>query len=185
MPKAVIILIKYLKKRGAVMSFSKAICPKCHAEVTVNTAEEASICSSCAAPFITSKAVDSFTALKKEAATDTDALPGPYRITLRRTHNSLIGDSVTFILIADGRPRPLADNAYTSIIEDKKYFEIPVFITDNDKKRFEGVLTGVADGRDIDILWDAELKNQTLGKIIETTNSSVTFIGRPGATDNW
>ncbi len=167
------------------MSLSKAICPKCHAEVTVDTAEEASVCSSCAAPFITLKAVDSFVASQKEAATDADTLPGPYRIILRRACNPRIGNSVTFILIADGRPRPLSDDAYTSVVEDKKYFEIPVFITDNDKKRFEGVLTGVADGKDIDILWDVDLKNQTLGRIIETTNNSVTFIGRPGATDNW
>ena len=108
----------------------------------------------------------------------------PYRITLRRTKDPVVGNSVTFIFLRDGRPRPLADDAYACFECDCPQFEIPVFITDNKKKKFEGVLTGTADGDDVEILWSPDLSASLWGVILETTNPTVTFTERPGAT-NW
>lgn len=113
-----------------------------------------------------------------------DVFAEPYRVTLRREKHPKIGNSVTFILIANGRPRPLADDAWTTLEFSEKEFEIPVFITKNSRTKFEGVLTGTADGSDIRILWSPDLTQKTLGVIKETTNPTVTFVERPGAT-NW
>ena len=113
-----------------------------------------------------------------------DTVIRPYRITLRRTKDPVIRNDVTFIFIRDGRPRPLSDDAYACFEEDRKQFEIPVFITDNRKKKFEGVLTGTADGSDIQILWSPDLSENNWGVIVETSNDTVAFTARPGAT-NW
>ncbi len=169
------------------MAIANAICPKCNKEVAVNAADEASVCSFCGAAFITEKAMDVFFSIppKKEVADDNEELPNAYTVHLIRKRNPSIGNSVTFIHLGFGRPRPLADDAYCKLIESKKRFELPVYITDNENKVFEGVLTGVADGNDIRIVWDVDLTQKTLGVIVETTNSTVTFVERPGATDNW
>ena len=60
-------------------------------------------------------------------------------------------------------------------------FEIPVEIIKNSRKKFEGVLTGIADGNDILIMWDADLTSETWGVIKETTNNIVSFRRKPGA----
>lgn len=106
----------------------------------------------------------------------------PYRISIERKMNSTIGNSVTFIMITNGRPRPLADGGTTILECDQKCFEIPVEIIKNSRKKFEGVLTGVADGNDIRIVWDADLTSETLGVIKETTNNTVSFQKKPGST---
>lgn len=108
--------------------------------------------------------------------------PCSYRITIEREMNPAIGNSVTFIMIANGRPRPLADGGATILECDQKRFEIPVEIIKNSRKKFEGVLTGIADGNDIRIVWDADLTSETLGVIKETTNNTVSFQKKPGAT---
>ena len=110
------------------------------------------------------------------------AFPYSYRITIERQMNPTIGNSVTFIMIANGRPRPLADGGAVILECDQKCFEIPVEIIKNSRKKFEGVLTGVADGKDIRIVWDADLTRETLGVIKETTNDTVSFRKKPGAT---
>lgn len=113
---------------------------------------------------------------------DTGTFPYSYRITIERERNRPVGESITFILIANGRPRPLADGAITIVECDKRRFEIPVLITKNSRNKFEGVLTGIADGNDIRILWNADPKLKTLGIIKETTNNTVSFQAKPGAT---
>ena len=107
----------------------------------------------------------------------------PYRITIERTKNLQIGDSVTFILEINGRPRPLADGATIIFDCDKKYLEIPACITKGARKKFEGVLTGIADGEDIHITWEADLTSETLGVIKETTNNTVSFQKKSGETN--
>ena len=109
----------------------------------------------------------------------------PYRIRLRRTKNEEIGNSVTFIHLGFGRPRPLSDDSYAEFSETKMRFAIPVFITDNAGKEFEGVLTGLSVGRDVEILWDPDPTEKNLGQIIKSNNASVMLIPRKGATDNW
>lgn len=105
-----------------------------------------------------------------------------YRITIERETNPTIGNSVTFIMIINGRPRPLADGGTTILECDQKCFEIPVEIIKNSRKKFEGVITGIADGNDIRIVWDADLTSETLGVIKQTTNNTVSFQKKPGAT---
>ncbi len=111
-----------------------------------------------------------------------DTISHSYRITIDRERNRNVGDLVTFILIANGRPRPLADGATIVVECDKKRFDIPVSIIKNSRKKFEGVLTGIADGNDIRILWNVDLTSKTLGVIKETTNNTVSFQEKPGAT---
>lgn len=111
-----------------------------------------------------------------------ESFPHAYRITIEREMNPTIGNSVTFIMIINGRPRPLADGGAAIFECDQKYFEIPVEIIKNSRKKFEGVLTGIADGNDIRIVWDADLTSETLGVIKETTNKTVLFRKKPGAT---
>lgn len=113
---------------------------------------------------------------------DTGMFPDPYRITIEREYNHAVGESVTFILITNGRPRPLANGAIITMECDKKRFEIPVFITKNSRKKFEGVLTGIADGSDIRIVWDVDLNSKTLGTVLQTSNDTVCFQSKPGAT---
>ena len=116
------------------------------------------------------------------AAYCSQSLSPAYRITIEREMNPTIGNSVTFIMIINGRPRPLANGGATILECDQKCFEIPVEIIKNSRKKFEGVLTGVADGNDIRIVWDADLTSETLGVIKETTNNTVLFRKKPGAT---
>ena len=122
----------------------------------------------------------SYTASNLE--TNKGTFPYSYRITIERKRNPMIGDSVTFIMIVNGRPRPLADGGAMFLECDQKCFEIPVSIIENPRKQFEGVLTGIADGNDIRIVWDADLTSETLGVIKETTNNTVSFQKKPGAT---
>ena len=42
------------------MEFSRALCPNCGAEVSVEKNAEASVCEVCGKPFITAKAVEAF-----------------------------------------------------------------------------------------------------------------------------
>lgn len=166
------------------MAFSKAVCPACSAENTVDASSDASICKCCGTPFITAKAVEAFAASVRGAAVsneDPEVFPGSYRITIERERNCVVRDSVTFLLILNGRPRPLADGAAVSFEENRKHFEIPVFISKNSRNRFEGVLTGIADGNDIRITWSVDPKHKALGVIKETTNNTVSFQERPGA----
>lgn len=113
---------------------------------------------------------------------DRGTFPYSYRISIERKMNPAIGNSVTFIMIINGRPRPLADGGATILECDQKCFEIPVEIIKNSRKKFEGVLTGIANGNDIRIVWDADLTSETLGVIKETTNNTVSFQKKPGAT---
>lgn len=113
---------------------------------------------------------------------DSQTLPQSYRITIERQANLTIGNSVTFIMIVNGRPRPLADGGALMLECNQKCFELPVEIVKNSRKKFEGVLTGIADGNDIRILWDADLSTETLGIIKETTNNTVSFKKKTGAT---
>ncbi len=109
----------------------------------------------------------------------------PYHIKLRRTKSERYGNSVTFIHLGFARPRPLSDDSFCVFSENKRRFEIPVFITDNKGKEFEGVLTGISDGNNISIVWEPDTSQKTLGVIIKTTNDTVRFEERRGATDNW
>lgn len=111
-----------------------------------------------------------------------EAFAQPYRITIERQTNPKIGNAVTFIMILNGRPRPLADGDMVMLDCDQAQFEIPVEIIKNSRKKFEGVLTGIADGTDIRIVWDADLTSETLGVIKETTNQTVSFRKKTGAT---
>lgn len=111
--------------------------------------------------------------------------PDGYKLRIRRVKSKKYGNSVTFIHLGAGRPRPLADDAYTELIQTKRHFEIPVFITNNKGKEFEGVLKGTADGRDITVVWEPDTSSDTLGVITETSNPTVTFEERRGAADNW
>ncbi len=117
-----------------------------------------------------------------QTADCSESLPCAYRITIEREMNPTIGNSVTFIMIINGRPRPLADGGAVMVECDQKCFEIPVEIIKNSRKKFEGVLTGIADGNDIRIVWDVDPKEKNLGVIKETTNNTVCFQAKPGAT---
>lgn len=134
----------------------------------VEAANDASICQNCGAPFITANGIEAFLALS-------DTLPRSYRITIQRERNRAIGDAITFLLVLDGRPVPLADGGSITVPTNKKRFELPVFITNNSKTSVEGVLTGIADGKDICITWGAERGSKTLGRIQATTNDTVSF----------
>ncbi len=109
------------------------------------------------------------------------SLSNPYYITIEREHNSSIGDSVTFLIILNGRPRPVADGGSVTFKVDEERFEIPVFITKNSKKNVEGVIAGVADGNDINIVWSVDPADKTFGSIKSTTNNTVSFMEKPGA----
>ena len=117
-----------------------------------------------------------------QAAVCLESLSHAYRITIERETNPAIGNSVTFIMIINGRPRPLADGGVMIFECNQKCFEIPVEIIKNSRKKFVGVLTGIADGTDIRIVWNADLTSETLGVIKETTNTTVSFRKKPGAT---
>lgn len=111
-----------------------------------------------------------------------ETLPKNYRITIEREADPSIRDSITFLLVLNGRPSPLADGGSISFQANQKCFEIPVLITGNSRSRFEGVLTGIADGRDIRIRWKAERGSKTLGNITVTTNDTVALVKKKGAT---
>ena len=111
-----------------------------------------------------------------------DVFEREYCVTVEREHHPAIGDKITFIMLPNGRPIPLADGGTNRFYTDKKCFEVPVFITDNSRRKFEGVLTGIADGEDITLRWAPERDTKTLGRITATTNSTVTFLERKGAT---
>lgn len=114
-----------------------------------------------------------------------ETLPQPYDITLVRKHNPAFTNDITFIHLAFGRPRPLADDACLQFSETKKCFEIPVYMTDNKKRTFEGLLTGIADGKPVRVVVDVDLTQETIFQITETSNDSVQFVEKPGATSNW
>jgi hypothetical protein len=107
--------------------------------------------------------------------------PNPYRVTISREHDPVILDSVTFLLVFNGRPRPLANAGSVSWMDDRKHFEVPVLIVKNSRKRFEGLLIGTADGNDIEITWRADLTQKELGRITDSTNDTVAFLHKPGA----
>lgn len=167
------------------MSITKAICPKCGAELLVNAADDATICQLCGAPFITAKAIEAFAACAQPTIKEADTVSQPYTVTLRREKDPLIGNKITFLMIIDDRPRPLSDDAVFRFRSEEKQFELPVFITDNEGTDFEGVLTFAADGKDVDILWAAAYSNKTLGVIKSTTNATVAFVEQAGAAGNW
>ena len=110
------------------------------------------------------------------------SLSNPYYITIEREHNSSVGDSITFLIMLNGRPKPVADGGSVSFKVDDERFEIPVFIGKNSRKNIEGVIMGVADGNDIDIVWSIDPASKTFGAIKSTTNNTVSFVERPGAT---
>ncbi len=120
-----------------------------------------------------------------EMPAEGDVFAKPYRIVLERVKNPSIGNKVTCILIRDGRPRPLADDAAFWWDTDEKRFEIPIYIAKGDRKRFEGVLTGVPDGKDLHIVLDVDPNVKMLAVIKECNNSTIHLEERPGATDNW
>ena len=107
--------------------------------------------------------------------------PYSYRIEIDRKKNPAIGNTVTFIMIANGRPSVLADGGTLLFKCDQKRFEIPVEIRMESGERFEGVMTGLADGKDIHVVWDADPTSEALGVIKETTNNTVWFLEKPGA----
>ncbi len=109
------------------------------------------------------------------------SLSNSYYITIERERNRLVGDSVTFLIVLNGRPRPVADGGSVSFKADEEHFEIPVFITKNSKKNIEGVITGTADGNDINIVWSVDPDSKTFGAIKSTTNDTVSFMEKPGA----
>ena len=111
-----------------------------------------------------------------------ETLSQNYRITIAREAEPSIRDSITFLLIPNDRPVPLSDGGSISLPSNQKHFEIPVFITDNSKRTFEGVLTGIADGKDICIRWKADRGSKTLGNIIATTNDTVSLKSKKGTT---
>lgn len=117
-----------------------------------------------------------------QTADSAESLPHTYYITINRKRNPAIGSSVTFIMIINGRPHPLADGGAMIFECDQKCFEIPVAIIKNARKKFEGVLAGIADGNDIHIVLDVDMTSETLGVINETTNNTVSFRKKPGAT---
>ncbi len=170
------------------MSLSKAICPKCGAEILVNAADDATICQLCGAPFITAKAIDAFSATSAPAPSsivEPDVFPRCYRVTVKREKDPIIGNAITFLFILNDRPRPLSDDSSISFQSDEKLIEVPVFITNNAGTTFEGVLTGTADGKDIDVVWSVDPRSKTLGKITSSTNDTLRFVEKPGAADNW
>ena len=107
-----------------------------------------------------------------------------YTVKISRPHDSAVSNDVTCIFIINGRPRPLADDAWLRVELNDENFEIPVFITDNEGTEFEGVLAGTADGKDIEIQWAAVKSHPMLG-ILYSENKTVHFIERPGAANNW
>lgn len=163
------------------MDFVKALCTRCNGELTVDPAEDAVICTHCGKPFVTEKGIKAYEEMI--AQNNPDAFSDYYTIRLTRPHDSIISNSITFILV-DGRPRPLADDAFTTLRRNEKCFEIPVFITDNEGTEAEGVLTGIADGNDFGITWVAIRSHPQLGQFY-SDNKTVRFVERPGATSNW
>ncbi len=159
----------------------KCICSSCKEPFVYTCPESAPVrffCDSCARPLNPLFRANASLSPEGEYAE-------PYMIRLRRTKNEKIGNSVTFIHLGFGRPRPLSDDSYAEFREVKMRFEIPVFITDNKGKEFEGVLTGFSVGNDVEILWDPDPSKKNLGNIVKSNNASVVFIPRKGATDNW
>ncbi len=155
------------RSSGPIIRFA---CPVCRSKMMINRV----------------RAINSSASQNTGKLTESEEdFAAPYRIKIRRTKSERYGNSVTFIHLGFARPRPLSDDAYAEFSETKRRFEIPVFITDNKGKEFEGVLTGISDGNDISIVWEPDTSQKTLGVIIKTTNDTVRFEERRGATDNW
>lgn len=114
-----------------------------------------------------------------------EAFEKPYRIKLEREKGPALRYDVTFILIMGQRPRPLSEEALLCWDSDETRFEIPIYIAKDMDKVFEGVLTGVPDGKDLHIVLGVDPKEKMLGVIKKSSNSTVRFEERAGATDRW
>ena len=108
----------------------------------------------------------------------------PYKVWLERARNSACS-RYNIMVILGGRPRPLSNECTLYWDTTDKHFELPICVSRGMKKVFEGVLTGVPDGKTLSITLDID-PAQTMPVVIkETSNSTVHFQERPGATDNW
>lgn len=164
------------------MALKKAICPYCEKQIMVNNESPDSICGMCRKSFPTVEGLDKYNAyLIVTLGDDATSFPFEYRITIEREFDTVVGNDITVILMINGRPHPLASGGYVSISTNEKNFEIPFYTTDHNNTKFEGVFRGIANGRDIRLLWRSELQCKTLGRIVECNNPSVALHEKPGS----
>ena len=149
------------------MAISTAICPVCNKVIKVNDTLEACLCEQCRAPIATEQAI----ALWDNATA----------VTLHRKHDPVIRNNVTFLIVRNGDISRLANDGSVCLLVTEREYELPVYITDNDKRVFEGVLAGTGNGKDIEITWAASLSEKTLGVIVSSNDPTARFVERPGA----
>lgn len=163
----------------------KLVCELCGGALLVDVDGQEATCKNCGLSYSMAALREKLGLGKAEQPKTADTFAKPYRVMLERVKNPSLGNAVTCILIMDSRPRPLADDAAFRWETDDKRFEIPVYIAKGNRKRFEGVLTGVPNGEDLHIVLDMDANVKMLAVIKECNNSTIHFEERPGATDNW
>lgn len=152
------------------MALMNGICPRCNAVNGVDNAKKSAVCEKCKAEFFTEQAIAAWNAA--------------YVVTLHRKKDPSVGNRLTFLTVYRGNLCPLSDGASQQILVSEKEFEIPVLITDNKGREFEGVLAGTGDGKDVEITWAASTEEKLLGRIEKSSNATVRFVERVGAAKN-
>ena len=165
------------------MALKDAICPFCGKQIKVNSDSPESGCFMCRNKFPTEKAIAKYLeTLIDPAEKDADTFPFDYTITIEREYDAFIADRITVILMINGRPHPLPNGGRVSFLSNTKIIEIPIFTTDNEHTKFEGIILGNAFGPDIRIVWSAEFYGKSLGRIKERSNPTFNLYEKPGAT---
>ena len=159
----------------------KIVCDVCGGALQVNAANQGAACTVCGMRY----SIEALREKLGQTQVAEAAVAKPYLIKLERLKNAALGNNVAIILIIGDRPRPLADDSSIGWKSEDQQIEIPIYIAKGLKKKFEGVIAGVADGKNLHIVMEVDPESQTLGVIKESSNSTICLVEKPGATDHW
>lgn len=163
----------------------KLVCDVCGGALQVNAGDRGAECTVCGLRYSIEALREKLGQTDVTRSAEVRAIEKPYLIELERLKNAALGNNVAIILIIGDRPRPLADDSSICWKSEDQQIEIPIYIAKGLKKKFEGVIAGVADGKNLHIVMEVDPKSQTLGVIKESSNSTIHLVERPGATENW
>ncbi len=155
-----------------------ALCPVCGMQITVEDTDDATICSVCGKPFITSKGIEAFSSSPDKftgSENDPDMFPFFYNINIER-EKKIVGALISYVFMIDNQPAIIGNGQGITITTNRKKIEIPVLKTNNSDLFVEGVLVGSADGRDINLKFAACLGKSKVANLKATTNGTISFV---------
>lgn len=161
------------------MEYSKALCPNCGAEETVEKDSPASVCSVCGKPYITADAIDAFFKRPDTSTTsenDPDMFPHFYDIHITRQATKIVGIAVKYLFNLDGDIVTLHNGGDFTIKSNRRTIEIPVLKTNGNDLHVEGVLVGIPDGNNIELGFKVKLGTKEIAEITYTSNKTLAFI---------